>query len=66
MDGNPTWERLARVNRRIEQAVPYSPDWAAAMDELEELEALLASEPARTRADQEPPRVQPVAMPPAA
>ncbi len=37
--------RLDRVRRRIESDVPYSPDWAAAVDELEELEAALAAEP---------------------
>lgn len=35
--------RLARVRRRVDDAVPYSPEWAAAMDELEELEAAVAS-----------------------
>ena len=37
--------RLERVRRRIESDVPYSPDWAAAVDELEELEAAIAVEP---------------------
>ena len=37
--------RLDRVRRRIESDVPYSPDWAAAVDELEELEAALGVEP---------------------
>jgi len=36
--------RLVRVRRRIESDVPFSPDWAAAMEELEELEAALAAE----------------------
>ena len=36
--------RLVRVRRRIESDVPYSPDWAAAMEELEEIEAALAAE----------------------
>ena len=35
---------LVRVRRRIECDVPYSPDWAAAIAELEELEAALAAE----------------------
>ena len=39
-------ERLVRVRRRIESDVPYSPDWAAAVEELEELEAALATRPA--------------------
>ena len=34
-----------RARRRIESDVPYSPDWAAAVDELEELEAALGVEP---------------------
>ena len=37
-------DRLVRVGRRIEGDVPYSPDWAAAIAELEELEAALAAE----------------------
>ena len=36
--------RLVRVRRRIESDVPYSPDWAAAMEELEEIEAALAAQ----------------------
>ena len=39
-------DRLDRVRRRIESDVPYSPDWAAAVEELEELEAALATRPA--------------------
>ena len=61
-----TEDRLARVRRRIEQAVPYSPDWAAAMDELEELEGTLASEPVATLVRPEPPHTLHVEMPPAA
>ena len=37
-------DRLVRVRRRIEGDVPYSPDWAAAIAELEEIEAALAAE----------------------
>jgi len=37
-------DRLVRVRRRIEGDVPYSPDWAAATAELEEIEAALAAE----------------------
>ncbi len=35
-------EALARARRRVEQAVPYSPEWDAATDEVAELEELLA------------------------
>ncbi len=38
-------DRLVRVRRRVESDVPYSPDWAAA---TEELEAALAAERAAT------------------
>ena len=38
-------DRLVRARRRIESDVPYSPDWAAA---TEELEAALAAERAAT------------------
>ena len=31
------WTRLRRAHARLESAVPYSPDWAAALAELEEL-----------------------------
>ena len=41
-------DRLVRVRRRIEGDVPYSPDWAAATAELEEIEAALAAERAET------------------
>ena len=37
-------DRLVRVRRRIEGDVPSSPDWAAAIAELEELGAALAAE----------------------
>jgi hypothetical protein len=33
--------RLERVRRRLADDVPHSPDWAAAMAELEEVEAAL-------------------------
>lgn len=33
--------RLAQARARLEGAVPYSPDWDAAMAELEELERFL-------------------------
>ncbi len=36
-------ERLARARRRRDSSLPYSPEWAAAVDEVEELEALLAT-----------------------
>ena len=44
MDRSTLADRLIRVRRRIEGDVPYSPDWAAAIAELEELEAALAAE----------------------
>jgi hypothetical protein len=34
--------RLERVRRRLADDVPHSPDWAAAMAELEEVETALA------------------------
>jgi hypothetical protein len=34
--------RLERVRRRLADDVPHSPDWAAAMAELEEVEAALS------------------------
>jgi hypothetical protein len=34
--------RLERVRRRLADDFPHSPDWAAAMAELEEVEAALA------------------------
>ena len=37
-------DRLVRARRRIEGDVPYRPDWAAAIAELEELAAALAAE----------------------
>ncbi|HWP62892.1 MAG TPA: hypothetical protein VNO86_05435 [Candidatus Binatia bacterium] len=33
--------RLARARARLEAAVPYSPDWDAAMAEIEDLEGVL-------------------------
>jgi hypothetical protein len=33
----PVWRRLMRAHLRMEQAPPYSPDWAAAIAELEDL-----------------------------
>ena len=44
MDRSTLADRLIRVRRRIEGDVPYSPDWAAAIAELEEIEAALAAE----------------------
>lgn len=35
--------RLARARARLEAAVPYSPDWDAAMAEIDDLERLLAA-----------------------
>jgi hypothetical protein len=35
--------RLERVRRRLADDVPHSPDWDAAMAELEEVETALAS-----------------------
>lgn len=31
------WPRLRRAHARLEQALPYSPDWACAIAELEGL-----------------------------
>ena len=31
------WPQLRRAHRRLEEAAPYSPDWAAALAELEEI-----------------------------
>ena len=45
MNSDALAARLERVRRRIESDVPYSPDWAAAVDELEELEAAIAVKP---------------------
>ena len=44
MDRSTLADRLIHVRRRIEGDVPYSPDWAAAIAELEEIEAALAAE----------------------
>jgi hypothetical protein len=44
MNNDTVADRLVRVRRRIESDVPYNPDWAAAVDELEEIEADLAAE----------------------
>jgi hypothetical protein len=33
----PVWKRLMRAHVRMEQAVPYSPEWAAAIAELEDI-----------------------------
>lgn len=53
-------DRLVRVRRRIENDVPYSPDWAAAIEELEEIMAALAAEQAAiiTPDLQPPPQVE--------
>ena len=38
-------DRLGRVCRRLGHELPYSPSWAASMDELEELAAELGIQP---------------------
>ncbi|MGC8633513.1 MAG: hypothetical protein ACP5VP_02425 [Candidatus Limnocylindrales bacterium] len=51
MNGTTLADRVVRVRRRIEDDVPYRPDWAAAiaeLEELEEVEAALAAERAAT------------------
>jgi len=60
MDRDTLADRLARVRRRIESDVPYSPDWAAAMEELEELEAALVAKHPVPRTDDRvaPPRAE--------
>lgn len=40
--GNELRRRLARAWARLEAAIPYSPDWDAAMAEIEEIEGCLA------------------------
>jgi hypothetical protein len=51
--------RLERVRRRLADDLPHSPDWAAAMAELEEVEATLASVLASVRAEAARPGVRP-------
>ena len=60
MDRDTLADRLARVRRRSESDVPFSPDWAAAMEELEELEAaLVATHPVPLTDDRvSPPRAE--------
>ncbi len=58
MDGDHLADRLVRVRRRIETNVPYSPDWAAAIEELEELEAALDAERAPVPTQDAPARPQ--------
>jgi hypothetical protein len=55
MDRDTLAERLARVRRRIESGVPYSPDWAAAMEDFEAVHAAERS-PTVTSDGMSPPR----------
>jgi hypothetical protein len=45
MDFERLRRRLARVCRRLGEELPYSPSWAASMDELEELAREIGIEP---------------------
>jgi hypothetical protein len=51
--------RLERVRRRLANDLPHSPDWAAAMAELEEVEEALALVLASGRAEAARPGVGP-------
>ncbi|HYM84863.1 MAG TPA: hypothetical protein VEY67_12005 [Candidatus Dormibacteraeota bacterium] len=44
LDSHDLEVRITRARRRVDDAIPSSPEWAAAIEEVEELEARLIAQ----------------------